>query len=565
MDRAQMDALLAKTAILNGWIVERFIGEGRFGKVYGIRRENPFGGAVERAALKWTRIAPTPEEIERCPSMGMTIEDLANLYRRKVGVCTHEIEIMRSLQGETNIVNYQDFEVRPVSEGIGWDLFVRMEQLTSLLSYISREGISVEMVVDVGRSVATALSLCHHPRAGAPIIHGDVKPGNIYFAREHTFKLGDFGLSFLEGLGDGSGGGTRGYLAPECVAGAEKSVFSDQYALGKTLWWLWTFLDGASRGDGEQSAPAAAAERALLKIIRIATQKAPEERYADIDDMLRALNAIAAPSPERVPALTVEEYLQGPGRSGNTRTDLRQREAQQQADDVLSGMEAPVEGADGAREEVAAQPARPRVSEEYGDWTQKKREQAHRRRRNALLAAIIAALSLALAAGVFYLLRPAPVELAQRYANAPCRLYRYRMDYAATAAAAINPGVSSVWQEVLNSDWALQASALSPDAGSAYGYVLVVSPSGGVSDLSLAGRACRVDFAIGGATGSATGRCENAASMLTVNSAQTWLAFDLTPALREARSETTFAAGETYRFTCFLDGEAIAIFEGTFA
>lgn len=565
MDREQVDALLAKTAILNGWVVERFIGEGRFGKVYGIRRENPFGGTVERAALKWVRIAPTPEEIERCPAQGMTTEDLADIYRQKVEVCAHEIEIMRSLQGETNIVNYQDFEVRPVSEGIGWDLFVRMEQLTPLLSYISREGISVEMIVDVGRSVAAALSLCHHPRAGAPVIHGDVKPGNVYFAREHTFKLGDFGLSFLEGRGDGSSGGTQGYLAPECVAGAEKSVLSDQYALGKTLWWLWTFLDGASRGGGEQNASVAAAERALLKIIRIATQKTPEERYADIDDMLRALNAIAAPSPERVSALTVEEYLRGPGRSGDTRTDLRQREAQREEDDVLSGMEAPAESADSAREEVAAQPARPRVSEEYGDWTQKKREQAHRRRKKALFAAIIAALSLALAAGVFYLLRPAPVQLARRYANAPCRLYRYKMDYAQTVAAAVNPGVSSVWQEVLNSDWALQVSALSPDAGNGYGYVLVVSPAGGISDLTIAGRACRVDFAIGGATGSVTGRCENAASMLTVNSSQTWFAFDLAPAIREARNETTFAAGETYRFTCFLDGEAFAIFEGTFA
>ena len=56
MDREQVDALLAKTAILNGWVVERFIGEGRFGKVYGIRRENPFGGTVERAALKWVGV-----------------------------------------------------------------------------------------------------------------------------------------------------------------------------------------------------------------------------------------------------------------------------------------------------------------------------------------------------------------------------------------------------------------------------------------------------------------------------------------------------------------------------
>lgn len=565
MDRAQIDALLAKTATLKGWIVERFIGEGRFGKVYGIRRESPFGGTAERAALKWVRIAPTSEEIERSPAQGMTVGDLADRYRQKVEACAHEIEIMRSLQGETNIVNYQDFEVRPICEGIGWDLFIRMEQLTPLLRYISREGVSAEMIVDVGRSVATALSLCHHPRVGAPIIHGDVKPGNVYFAREHTFKLGDFGLSFLEGRGGDSGGGTRGYLAPECVAGAEKTVLSDQYALGETLRTLWTFLGDAPGSDKEKNDPGAVAERALLQIIQTATAEAPEARYADIDDMLCALNAVAGSSAGRVSTLIAEEYLHGPGRSGDTRTDLRQREAQCEVGDVLSGMETLAETTGGACEEVAAQAAQPRVSEEYSDWTRKKREQTHRLTEKALLVMIATVLVLALAAGVFYLFRPAPVQLARRYANAPCRLYRYKTDYAATAAFAANPGISSIWQEVLNSDWALQTAALSPDAGNGYGYVLIVSPPGGVSDLTLAGRVCRVDFAIGDATGSATERCENAASMLTMNSARTWLAFDLMPAIREACGEEAFALDETYRFTCFLDDEALVIFEGMFA
>lgn len=564
MDRAQIDAPLAETAILNGWIVERFIGEGRFGKVYGILRESSFGG-VERAAIKWVRIAPTPEEIERCPAQGMTMEDLADRYRQKVEVCAHEIEIMRSLQGETNIVNYQDFEVRPVPDGIGWDLFIRMEQLTPLLSYIDQEGLSAEMIVDVGKSVAAALSLCHHPRVGVPVVHGDVKPGNVYFAREHTFKLGDFGLSFLEGRGGDSGGGTRGYLAPECVAGAEKTTLSDQYALGKTLWMLWTLLSGAPSSDEGKNDSGAAADLALLQIIQTATAEAPEARYADIDDMLRALNAITGPSAGRVRALTAEEYLQGPGRSGDTWTDLRQREVQREVDDILSGMESPVERIDNACKEGAEQAVRARISQEYGDWTQKKREQAHRRKEKTLLAAVVAALVLVLAAGIFYLLKPAPVQLAQRYADAPCRLYRYKMDYAAMAAAAVNSGVASIWQEVLNSDWALQTSALSADAGGGYGYVLVVSPPGGVSDLTLVGRVCRVDFIVGDATGSVTERCENATSMLTMNSAQTWLAFDLMPALREARCEEAFASGESYRFTCFLDDEALAIFEGTFA
>lgn len=564
MDRSQIDTILAKTMILKGWSVERLIGEGRFGRVYAIRREGPFGGTMERAALKWARIAPTQEEINRCPALGMTMEDLADLYRQKVEACAREIEIMRSLQGETNIVNYQDFEVRPIAEGIGWDLFIRMEQLTPILRYISQEGVSIEMIVDVGKSVAAALSLCHHPRVGVPVIHGDVKLGNVYFAREHTFKLGDFGLSFLEGRGGDSGGGTRGYLAPECVAGAQKTVLSDQYALGKTLLALWTFVDKCPE-DEESDSPAAQARHNLWKVIQTATAQSPQERYCDINDMLRALNAITEPNTQRVHTLSAEEYLLGPGRSGDTKTDLRQREAQQEVDDILSGVELPDDQEDAALDAGASEDVRPRISQKYDDWTQGKRGQERRQRKKVLTILTVAVASLALAVAMFFLLRPGPAQVSQRYKDAHYSLYRYKMDYAATASAVVKPGISSIWQEVLNSDWSRRVSSLSTDAGNGYGYVLVVSPSGGVGDIALSDCECRVEFSSGGASAVAAASCENATSMLTINLEKTWLTVDLTPVIQKLRVEKPFASGETYSFTCFLDGEIFAVFEGTFA
>ena len=102
------------------WQIERQIGEGRFGKVWLIRRIEPFGGEEELAALKVVQITPSAEEIAACPAQGMTQEDLKEIYQQKLRKAIREIDIMRNLQGESSIVNYQDYELIPLEGEIGW-------------------------------------------------------------------------------------------------------------------------------------------------------------------------------------------------------------------------------------------------------------------------------------------------------------------------------------------------------------------------------------------------------------------------------------------------------------
>lgn len=351
------------------WQIERQIGEGRFGKVWLIRRIDPFGGEEELAALKVVRITPSAEEIAACPAQGMTQEDLKEIYQQKLRRAIREIDIMRNLQGESSIVNYQDYELIPLEGEIGWELRIRMELLTSLRMYIQKQGISLETVADVGKSITSALSLCHHSNKSMPIVHGDVKPGNIYYSRPHCFKLGDFGLSFLMGGCDITDAGTHTYLAPECLRGEPLSEKSDQYALGVVLRELLAL------GKWDLSDSLVAQQYAQLEaIVRRATAENPGERFENVDAMHAALEELGELNPMK--AHFIEQVPPEMNRS-QTKTDVRQKEA---ADaNHLSGMDAGPEKVQ-SQEEAAEAEWEPSVAETY----LKQEEQKHTQEKNRL-------------------------------------------------------------------------------------------------------------------------------------------------------------------------------------
>ena len=105
---------------------------------------------------------------------------------------------------------------------------------------------------------------CEGPRRRAgwdPIYHGDVKPGNVFFASHESsdrrgadqlypcVKLGDFGLAFgtgvdvtpdvlrLKSIGEGHHGvgGTLKYAAPELLRFEEVGSHSDVYSVGVAI------------------------------------------------------------------------------------------------------------------------------------------------------------------------------------------------------------------------------------------------------------------------------------------------------------------------------------------
>jgi serine/threonine protein kinase len=95
--------------------------------------------------------------------------------------------------------------------------------------------------------LANALSRAH--RAG--IIHGDVKPANIFVTEDGHIKLGDFGIARFATQVSGTGKlvGTPAYLSPEQIKGEAQDHRSDIFSLGIILYQLATGVrpfDGSS-------------------------------------------------------------------------------------------------------------------------------------------------------------------------------------------------------------------------------------------------------------------------------------------------------------------------------
>jgi tRNA A-37 threonylcarbamoyl transferase component Bud32/tetratricopeptide (TPR) repeat protein len=95
----------------------------------------------------------------------------------------------------------------------------------------------VSWAAAVAAQVATVLSHAHH----VPVIHRDLKPGNILVARDGTVKVLDFGIAAIlrtdvtKLTETGSPVGTYQYMSPEQVRGGRITPQTDLYALGCVL------------------------------------------------------------------------------------------------------------------------------------------------------------------------------------------------------------------------------------------------------------------------------------------------------------------------------------------
>jgi len=113
--------------------------------------------------------------------------------------------------------------------------FLAMELVRGqpLSEQINAETITFPKIVGYGLQIANALKFAQK----LDIIHGDIKPSNVWVQDDDTIKLSDFGMARRESkAADSTHGGTPNYLAPELIHGGETSIQSDIYALGVTLY-----------------------------------------------------------------------------------------------------------------------------------------------------------------------------------------------------------------------------------------------------------------------------------------------------------------------------------------
>ncbi|MEJ5241277.1 MAG: protein kinase [Anaerolineales bacterium] len=174
----------------------------------------------------------------------------------------------------------------------GEDLRQRMERLGT---------ITEEEAVLIGAAVCDALTYLHTRKP--PILHRDIKPGNIKITPDGHIFLVDFGLAkVVEGSQATSTGAramTPGYSPPEQYGTARTDPRTDIYSLGATLYAALTGVipeDGLARAMGTAELTPLRKRnpkisRRLAAVIEKAMAIDPAERFQSAEEFKRALLA----------------------------------------------------------------------------------------------------------------------------------------------------------------------------------------------------------------------------------------------------------------------------------
>ncbi len=310
-----------------GWVVGERLGSGGFGVVYEITRTGP-NGTVEKNAMKVVTVPQKNEQIKQMRDNGYSDAGIEKTLEQQSNAILEEYYKMKDLG--SNIVLCYDREMIKHNDGLGWDIFIRMEKLTCLTAVVQdvvkKENLSEE-VIKIGKDLCCALIACHEQN----IIHRDIKPANIYRSDNNIYKLGDFGVSrILDHTMYATRTGTELYMAPEVAKREQYNNSADIYSLGLVLYWLLNNcrlpfeipqLDGeaqrkalSQRLKGDKIPRPLRGSETLKNVVLKALSYDSNDRYTS-QEMYNALNEISANRDE--PPNPDVEHPEAPGK-GNS-------------------------------------------------------------------------------------------------------------------------------------------------------------------------------------------------------------------------------------------------------
>ena len=289
------------------WKIVSKIGEGSFGRVYKAQRTEK--GRSFYSAIKIITIPASKGELDSVRSESGDEKSVRGYFENLVEECIQEVSTMEYFRGNSHIVSVEDYKVMEYLDEIGWDIFIRMEYLTSFMEYYAGKNLTEKEVMKLGIDLCRSLEYCGQLH----IIHRDIKPENIFVSRFGDFKLGDFGIAreLEKTMSTLSKKGTYSYMAPEMYRGEQYDSRVDIYALGLVLYKLMnhnrlpflnlekqliTYRDKENaltrRMSGETPPPPVDAGEAFGSVILKACAYDAKERYQTPEKFREALEEI---------------------------------------------------------------------------------------------------------------------------------------------------------------------------------------------------------------------------------------------------------------------------------
>ena len=212
-----------------------------------------------------------------------------------------EIEILEKCAARRGFLAYQNSQIVPMEEGVGYEVYLLSYYRRTLARHLKRQPLTHLSAVNLGIDICAALSLCRE----MGYLYVDLKPENIFINTDsQAYHLGDLGFVPLDSLKYASlpDRYRSVYTAPEIAdAFATLNTTMDTYALGLVLYQIYNNaalpFDSAENkaalmahlAGGETLPPPAYADYELAEIICKACSYDPEERWQTPEEMAEAL------------------------------------------------------------------------------------------------------------------------------------------------------------------------------------------------------------------------------------------------------------------------------------
>eukprot|EP01138_Halocafeteria_seosinensis_P015834 gb/GECG01016159.1/.p1 GENE.gb/GECG01016159.1/~~gb/GECG01016159.1/.p1 ORF type:complete len:464 (+),score=76.18 gb/GECG01016159.1/:1-1392(+) len=257
------------------------IGKGSFGTVVKIRRKQ------DNRTLVWKEL------------------NYGHMSEKEKQLVVSEVNILRELR-HPFVVRYYD----RIIDKAATQLYIVMEyceggDLGRIIKKCKRDGTLLEedFVWKVFTQIVYALKECHRRRENGkyrPILHRDLKPGNIFLDTQQNVKIGDFGLA--KELASQSkyaytNVGTPFYMSPEMINEMRYNEKSDIWALGCLLYEMCAL------------APPFEAQNHLSLAVKINSGKFNRIPTRYSDDLHRAIRWMLQREQEKRPAVEELERL----------------------------------------------------------------------------------------------------------------------------------------------------------------------------------------------------------------------------------------------------------------
>jgi serine/threonine protein phosphatase PrpC len=261
---------------IDGFVLERVLSDGKYTRVFAARD----GEGGDRLVLKF----PKPALLSESGARG------AFLRESFIGRRIDSPFVGKTLSLEPG---------RQSGLYIGQPLYVGR----TLHARIAEEPFEIASGLDIAIRLSKAVAALH--RLG--VAHRDIKPDNVILETDGGLKLIDLGVARLprvEEFAEAEAPGTPGYKAPEMFAGAPGDALSDQYALGATLYRIFTGdypsgqetefsrirFDRPTRPTQHRPDMPAWLEAAILRALSVD----PADRFDSVEELIHVLEAGSA-------------------------------------------------------------------------------------------------------------------------------------------------------------------------------------------------------------------------------------------------------------------------------